>query len=173
MENLPTSVELTELSDLAERQLYYERHICEIEEKLSETKELLRLVSEVYIPETMATIGMSEFKMSNGCKITIKNDVYASIRKDFVAQAINWLDNNGLGDIVKDKVAVDFGRGESDSAKELIKFCEEHGFRASENMSVHPQTLKATVKEQMSRGIEFPEEFFSISPVTKSVIKTK
>jgi hypothetical protein len=34
-------------------------------------------------------------------------------------------------------------------------------------------TLKATVKEQLSRGVEFPDEYFSIAPVNKSIIKIK
>jgi hypothetical protein len=144
---IPTGVELAELSQLAERQLYYEGLIVETENKLAELKEQLRLVQEVYIPDTMDAIGMSEFKLGNGYKLTIKRDVFASIRKDFVSQAVSWLDSNGLGGIVKDEVKVNFGRGELDDVKHLLDFCNSNGLTAEEKLSVHPMTLKATVNK--------------------------
>lgn len=161
------------ISSLALQQLDLEGKITQLAVDLEHAKDALRQIQEYLLPEAMVSAGMSEFKLVNGSKITIKNDVYASIRKDFIDDAVKWLDENGLGDIVKDKVAVDFGRGEVESAKELIEFCEEHGYRANETLSVHPSTLKATVKEQMSKGIQFPEQFFSIAPISKSIIKAK
>ena len=167
----PKDLELTELADLAERQLYLEGRLKEVEELLEVTKEALRVVQEVHIPEAMAAIGMKKFTLASGYSITIKDDVFASIRKDFVEQAVTWLDANGLGDIVKDEVKVNFGRGQLEDVTGLMDFCRSNGFSASEKMSVHPQTLKATVKEQLAKGVEFPEEFFSVGPVTKAVIK--
>ena len=167
----PNDLELTELAQMAENQLFLENRIKEIENLLETTKEALRLVQEVHIPEAMQTIGMKKFTLSNGYNITIKEDVYASIRKDFMSQAIEWLDDHNLGDIVKDKVEVDFGRGQGDMVAQLMKHCKMSGYNVSEKMSVHPMTLKAVVKEQMSHGIEFPEEFFSVGPITKAVIK--
>jgi hypothetical protein len=32
-------------------------------------------------------------------------------------------------------------------------------------------TLKATCKEQLAKGVEFPEEFFSTGPIKKALIK--
>lgn len=168
---VPMGTELTELSDLAQRQLFLEGRVSEIEHMLDETKEQLRMVQEVHIPETMAAIGMKEFKLANGYKLSIKEDVFASIRKDFTNQAVQWLDNKGLGDIVKDEVSVKFGRGEFDNVESLIEYCNSHNMNATEKLSVHPQTLKATVKEQLAKGIEFPEEFFSVGPVRKAIIK--
>jgi hypothetical protein len=171
MQAAPKDLELTELAQMAERQLFLESRVKEIEELLSNTQEELRLVAEVHIPETMAAIGMKKFTLSTGYSITIKEDVFASIRKDFIDNAVSWLDANGLGDIVKDEVKVNFGRGEMIQSEKLMNHCKNMGWNASEKMSVHPMTLKATVKEQLAKGIQFPEEFFSIGPVTKSVIK--
>ena len=161
------------ISTLASEQVEFELKIKQLEADLEHAKESLRQIQEYLLPEAMRAINMSEFKLLNGSKITIKDDVYASIRKEYIGQAVSWFDENGLGDIVKDKIAIDFGRGESESAKSLIAYCESQGFRANETLSVHPQTLKATIKEQMSRGVQFPEELFSIAPVRKAVIKAK
>lgn len=165
--------ELTEISKLANEQRDWEKRIQQLDYDLEQAKDALKQIQEFLLPEAMLNVGMSEFKLSDGSKITVKEDVYASIRKDFIGAAVDWLDANGLGDIVKDKVETSFGRGESDKAKTLLEYCRENGFNASENMSVHPSTLKATVKEQMAHGVEFPEEFFSIAPVRKAIIKSK
>jgi len=165
--------ELLNISRLAQEQLEWEASVKQCEVDLDHAKEALRNIQEYLLPEAMLAIGMSEFKLSNGAKITIRSDVYASVRKDFMQQAVEWLDANQLGGIVKDQVAVEFGRGEFESVKELMEFCKATGLNANEKLSIHPSTLKATVKEQMARGVEFPEEFFSVGPLNKTVIKTK
>lgn len=165
--------ELNEISELANDQLELEKRVAMLEGHLSDAKEELRNIQEYLLPEAMGAVGMAEFKLANGYKITVKEDVYASIRKDYVDNAVAWLDANGLGGIVKDQVAVDFARGEFSDVTELLEFCRNNGLQASEKLSVHPMTLKATVKEMRAKGMQFPEEFFSVGPVRKSVIKTK
>ena len=167
----PTNTELAELASLADAQLSYEKMIANLEEQVSEAKESLRKIQEQMIPELMQSIGMSKFTLENGFSITIKDDVFASMRKDYTDEAIHWLDEHGLGDIVKNKVEVQFSRGSS--TNELLSYCKQHGLNAAQNKSIHASTLKATVKEQLARGVEFPEEYFSIHPFKKAVIKTK
>lgn len=171
--NAPTNDELKELNDLCEAQLVLEDQIQQAEDFLKKKKEELTNIRSVAIPNIMDAIGIQDFRMTNGMKITVKQDVYASIRSDKTNEAIEWLDQMGIGDIVKDEVKVNFGRGESKKAAVLLDYCQSHGYKASEKLSVHPQTLKATVKEQLARGVEFPEELFSIYPDRKTVIKPK
>jgi hypothetical protein len=168
-----TDSELAAISTLASKQLELELEVENLEKKLDIAKEELKRVQEFLLPEAMASVGMSEFRLTNGNKITIRDDIYASIRADHVDQAMMWLTDKGLGGIIKDEVKVNFGRGESEKAAKLLELCKAHGFQASEKLAVHPQTLKATVKEQMARGIAFPEEFFSIAPIRKAVIKIR
>ena len=165
--------ELMVISKLAMDQQDLERRVVQMESDLETVKEGLRNIQEYLLPEAMLSIGMSEFKLSNGSKITIKNDVYASVRKDFIGNAVAWLDENGLGGIVKDQVAVDFGRGCLRDVDLLMEYCVKAGLNVTEKLSIHPATLKATVKEQLAIGVEFPEEYFSIAPVKKAIIKSK
>lgn len=170
---IATDDELKLISKLALAQMDSEFRVNYLEDELSVAKEQLKNIQERLLPEAMAAVGMTEFKMNSGVKISIKNDVYASIRKDYLSQAVKWLDENGLGGIVKDQVSVDFGRGELRSVEFLMNFCKQYHLVANEKLNVHPSTLKATIKEQLAKGVEFPEEFFSIAPVSKATIKTK
>lgn len=169
----PTNTELSEISALAEQQMVLESEVKDYEEILAQKKEDLRNIQEVLLPEAMASIGLSEFKLACGAKVTVKDDVYASIRADYIGNAVLWLEAHNLGDIVKNDVSVKFGRGDKAKAEAVVDFCERAGYNVSSKMSVHPQTLKATVKEQLARGVEFPEEYFSINPVKKSVVEFK
>ena len=169
----PTTEELTDLNRLVDKQLALTRVIDEINGKLTEAKEMLRHVQEELIPQTMDTIGVKKFVLSNGLTVSIKEDVYASIRADFTTYAMDWLEAHNLGGIIKDEIKVAFAKGDTTKAAKVMAFCREQGFSADEKMSVHPMTLKATVKEQLAKGVEFPEEFFSIGPVRKAVIAIK
>lgn len=166
-----TDTELTEISRLAEEQLRLEALVTQLEANLAEQKETLRHVSEFLLPEAMAAVGMSEFKLKNGFKITVKDDVAASIKKEFTGCAVDWLDSNGFGDIVKDQIQINLARGQLDAAEAIMEYCRMQGHTAEEKFSVHPQTLKAFVKEQMAHGVEFPEQYFSIYSYRKAAIK--
>jgi len=169
----PTNTELEEVSKLAEKQLHLEREIEIIELHLTDAKNNLRMIQENLLPEAMLACGMEEFKMENGLKIKIKSDIHSSIRKDFVSEAMRWLDEHELGGIIKSQVDVSFARGEAVKSHQLVEYCKAAGFNVSEKESVHPSTLKATVKDQMSRGIQFPDELFSIYQSRKAEIKLK
>lgn len=169
--NAPTTGEMKDLQELVDAQTMLEEQIKKVEEYLAEVKEKLLGIQTVAIPNLMDEIGIKEFKLNNGKKVTVREDVRASIRKDFVSDAVRWLDEHGLGGIVKDEVKANFARGELERVRELLAFCAENNIAADEKLSVHPQTLKATVKEQMAKGVEFPEAFFSIFPDRKSIIK--
>jgi hypothetical protein len=168
-----TDEELQSISALAANQRRWEIAIADLNDELKTATENLKQIQEFLLPEAMASVGMSEFKLTDGSKITIKEDIYASIRAEKIPNAMEWLTEKGLGDIIKDEIKVNFGRGESERANELIELCKEHGFEAQEKMTVHPMTLKATIKEQMAKGVQFPDEFFSVAPVRKSVIKMR
>lgn len=131
----------------------------------------LRIMQEQLLPDAMASIGggLAEFKLESGYKISIKDDLFTSINKQRDSEAFEWLIHNDFGDVIKDNVTINFGRDES--PEELLQYCREQHLEASEKISVHASTLKALVKEQLARGVEFPAELFTVEPFRKAVIK--
>lgn len=170
-EETATIDELGQISVLAKEQQKWETEVAKKENELYLAKENLKRVQEFLLPEAMKAVGMVSFKMDNGAKITIKEDVYASIRADKKDAAFEWMAEHDLDGIIKDQVSVNFGKGETERAKELLELCQQNGFEASEALSVHPSTFKAAVKREMERGVQFPDELFSIVPGRKAIIK--
>lgn len=169
----PSDPAVRSIADLAASMMYLQEQADNLEAQLKETTNQLKRVQEELLPEAMAACGMSEFKLASGVKISIKEDVYASIRKDFIPQAVQYLESIGLGGIIKDEVSIGFTRDNGNDALALMELCKEFGYSPEEKLAVHPMTLKATVKEQLARGVQFPDEFFSVYPYKKATIKRK
>ena len=74
--------------------------------------------------------------------------------------AFEWLRNNGLGDIIKNEVAVQFGKGEDNKAEQLLSLAEQEGYEPQQKQKVEPMTLKALYRERVEAGLDMPSEFF-------------
>jgi len=143
---------LKELAVLAERQLELEREKSKLEEQLKQVDQQLQKVSGVDIPTAMDAIGMSDFMLRSGERITVERKVKASIPKAKQAAAFKWLRDNEHGSLIKNQVIAAFGRGEDEKAKELARKLDEQGMTVQQKESVHAQTLSAFVREQLAKA---------------------
>lgn len=167
-----SNTEISEIAALAQQQVAQQLQVEEIELALKKAQEKLRQIQEVDLPNAMAQAGVTEIRLPDGRRITIKEDIYASIPKDRYIEAMTWLQDNGFGDVIKNEVKVTFGRGEESGAQELIADLTAHGWNNYESkVAVHPQTLKALLREQLAAGVNIPLDVFGAGPVTKAIIK--
>ncbi len=163
--------QLKTVSNLAEYQLILENKIKQAEEDLSTLKEQYKQVSQTDLPEALAETGLSEIKLTDGSKISVQQFYNASIPKDNVDEAFAWLRNNGHADLIKNTVACSFGRGEDGDAKVLKEELTKIGVSYTEKVGVHPQTLKAFVREQVESGQNLPLDLLGVYIGQKTVIK--
>jgi len=175
--DLATSVEkldqegLNSVAGLARAIRGKEATISHLEEELkAHKKELLKLTDEE-MPAMLAEIGISKFSLDDGSEIIVKSTYGASILVDNRPQAFEWLRDRGYDDIIKNTVACQFGRGEDDKASAFASFAELEGFYAEQKTEVHPQTLRAFVKERVEAGEEFPMELFGAWVGQRATIK--
>ena len=163
------------VAELLREQLKLEELIESMEETIKINKENLRRLSGEIIPEKMAELGMTATEMYDGSKVKIVEDIYVSIPKDPErSQACyDWLDDNGLGDIIKNQVGMSFGKGEGEKAKALESQIKEMGLIPEVKVSVHPSTLKATIKKWHEEGKSVPDNTFSLFIGQKTKITKK
>ena len=109
---------LESVAELLRDQLRLESTIESTEEQLKNYKEQLRKLSGEVIPGKMAELGMTSTTMMDGSKVDVVEDIYVSIPKDPQKSkaCYEWLEDNGLGDIIKNSVGISFGKGESNMA---------------------------------------------------------
>ena len=167
---------LESVAELLREQLRLESVIADTEEQLKGYKEHLRKLSGETIPEKMAELGMTSTEMYDGSKVEVVSDIKVSIPKvDLKRQAAcyKWLEDNGLGDIIKNSVGISFGKGESNMATHLQETIKEMGLIPEVKVSVHPSTLKATIKKWHEEGRSVPDNTFSLFIGQKTKITKK
>ena len=135
-----------------------EDEVANAEESLKKLKEKTREISCVEIPKMMDEMQITKLKLKDGEAVEIKKVYGASIPKDQQEAAFTWLRNNGLGDIIKNDITVTFGRGEDNKASEYANLAQGQGYEPVQKIGVHPQTLKAVVRERLESGQEMPSD---------------
>jgi hypothetical protein len=152
-----------------------EDEIVELEEQLKKKKEEADYISSSVIPELLAEQGLSEIKLSDGSKVSVRKEFRATVPKDDIKReaALQWLRDQGLGDIIKNNVSVSFGKGEDDKAERLLNLAAENGFEPQQKSDVAWNTLSALYQERVEAGLDMPSDSFSLWIKDKTKISRK
>ena len=138
-----------------------EDQMVNMEKDLKKLKEEADKIGSEIIPNLLAEQGLASLKLADGSSVDIKKSYNCTIKKDQVESAFKWLRDNGLGDIIKNEVAVQFGKGEDNKAEQLLGLAVREGYEPSQKQKVEPMTLKALFRERIEAGLDMPSEFFN------------
>lgn len=167
------TISLDQMAALARALVDADASVEQAEVNLKEAKERARILREETIPSAMQELGLEEIKLDTGQKLSVKQDVYASIPSAQKDAAFHWLEENGFGGLIKVEVAADFRKGEADAALELFKELQQRGLQVGFDQSVHAQTLKAFLREQLAAGTNVPLDLFGARPVWTAKLSNK
>lgn len=154
-EQAPQSTDaLARLTKLGQKLLAQQHAVACIEEDLAAANVVLRDIAEVQLPSLMAELGLSSFTLTSGQVINIKDVFAAQISEDRRENAHKWLEDNGLGGIIKRRVVVAFNREQEKQAQHLVRNLSKYKTPMDYTVErkVDPNTLKKTVKELMEGG---------------------
>ena len=135
-----------------------EDQIKNAEDSVSKLKEKQKTLSQFEIPTMMEEMHITKLKLKDGESVEIKKIYGASIPVDRQQEAFTWLRDHDLGDIIKNDITVTFGRGEDNKASEYANLAQGQGYEPVQKIGVHPQTLKAVVRERLESGQEMPSD---------------
>lgn len=167
------TISLDQMAALARALVDADGSVEQAELNLKEAKERARVLREETIPSAMQELGLEELKLDTGQKLSVKQDVYASIPSAQKDAAFQWLEDNGFGGLIKVEVAADFRKGEAENAMALFKELQERGLQVGFDQSVHAQSLKAFLREQLAAGTNVPLDIFGARPVWTAKISNK
>lgn len=124
------------------------------------------------LPELMREVGLSHLTLTNGIEVVVTEEVTATITEERRAAAHAWLREHNFGGLIKTVVSVPFGRGEEQEARRLAEMIHDDLHHdANVDEKVHPQTLKAFVREQVEGGKPLPFDLFGVHPFSRAKIK--
>ena len=150
------------LSDQVTKLQVLEDEIVEQEKKLKELKRNQELLSGEVIPTMMTEMNISTLKLADGSAVEVKPVYGASIPVAKKEEAYTWLRENGLGDLIKNEIAVAFGRNEDNKAMAYATLAQGQGYEPIQKLKVEPMTLKALVRERLESGQEMPSDLFNV-----------
>lgn len=165
--------DINSLADFCKELKAYEDEIADLEEKIKYKKEKMDKISSEIIPNMLAEQGLSSLKLADGSAVEVKKVYNCTIRKDNIDSAYTWLRENGLGDIIKNEVSVQFGKGEDNKAQLLLDLAVSNGYEPQQKTKVEPMTLKALFRERVEAGLDMPSESFSVFVKDQTKISRK
>ena len=145
--------------------------ILELDDQIEHQENILKeyktqrdKISSETIPALLAEQGLQSLKLADGTVLEVNKKYSCTLPKDpqKKASAYQWLRDQGLGDIIKNEVAVTFGKGEDNKAKQLLDLAVGNGYEPTQKEKVEPMTLKALYRERVEAGLDMPSDFFHL-----------
>jgi hypothetical protein len=166
-------VDVNELSEAIEQFKSVGAQILAAEIKLKELKEQEKYISEHVIPDIMEKQNLKTLKLKDGSELSVGKKFYASFRAEKKEEGIQWLRDNGLGDIVDNNITVTFGQGEDNKAVEYASLARERGYEPTQDEKVHHASLTVVMKDFKEKGNEIPSDLFSTFDGSQTKLKNK
>jgi len=173
-ETVQSNVALTEVANLATRQMEQIARVERIEQQLKDEKAVLRQMETVDLPEAMKACGLKTFTTVDDLVIEVKADVQCGIPAPRRQEAYEWLVKNGFEGLLKSSIELTFDRDHLKDAQKIAAELTKKGFTPEFIQSVHAQTLKAFVKERMAdteSKVKLPLDLFGVFPYDVAVVK--
>ena len=167
------NLNVNELSEAIEQFRSVGAQILATEIKLKELKEQEKYISEYTIPEIMEKQNLKTVKLKDGSELSVGKKFFASAKADNKAEAIQWLRNNGLGDIVKNEITVNFGQNEDNKAIDYVNLARGRGYEPSQKENVHHASLSVVMREWKEKGNEIPVDLFNVLDGNRTSITKK
>ena len=142
--------------------------IKEAEQHLDHLVNKRKHIEESLLPDLFSEAGISDITMDDGRKVVLKEFYVGSMKNPGTTE---WLDRNGFGDLIKNTLTINFGRGENSLSKELKDYLIEKGLGYSDKEAVHHATLRSFINEQIEVNPDFPRELFNVTAIRK--VETK
>lgn len=159
---IPDDNKLQTVSIFAQQMVDLEAELALLAAKANAKMAEYKNIAEKTLPDAMLSAGLSEFKLSNGTVVSIKDDMSVSVPKKNMPLVCGWLRDNNHGDVVKNLVEIPIakGKGNDERVELLVKTLTALKFTFDRVESVHTGTLKALLKEQRSKGVELDLKLF-------------
>lgn len=85
-------------------------------------------------------------------------------------KGMEWLEENGGGDLLVETVSVKLGRGQSRIAQKLVELATKLKVIPKRARKIDPRTLAKFLKEKISNGADVPLETFAVFSAKVAVI---
>ena len=157
-----TDQELSSVSEMVKMLMQLDEQIEKTEKSLSDLNATKLKYQTELIPASLEQMGLTQLRLTNGAEVTVDPFYAASISEENRPAAHDWLRKNGFAALIKREIKCLFGKGEDEKAAAILAQLRIQGANPVDKQSVHPQTLKAFVKEQITAGKALPTDLLGV-----------
>lgn len=163
-EQLMEKTDVNSLSIHVDKLVDLKEQIARSDEHTKNLKTMYDKISSEVIPNILAEQGLQSLKLADGTVLEVNKKYRCTLPKDPTKKesAYQWLREQGLGDIIKNEVAVIFGRGEDNKAEQMLSLAAKEGYEPVQKSKVEPMTLKALYRERVEAGLDMPSDLFHL-----------
>ena len=145
--------------------------VMKLENMLELRKKQLNVLSTAELPDAMAKVYMTEFRLMNGYKLKIKPVLVCKLPKENADVADQWLIDNGHDGMVKRNITIEVPKGiPAETYATITETIKKNGLNYNDTKVIHPQTLNKWAREMEEGNEVIPEEIFSVFRGTKTEI---
>lgn len=153
MEKPAASADLLERIRTAASELYAAtQDATKKEEEFESAKSKVLQLRTQALPQLLDEAGIPGLDLDESTRVERDTEIYCSISKDNQQAAAKWLRENNLGSVVKENILIPIDKGDTERVKRITKLLISSKISFAELSTVHPQTLKALVKERLADG---------------------
>jgi hypothetical protein len=142
--------DLSDLAMLIDARDKFAKEALELEEELKKKQAQFRYFDEQEIPNFLRSAGMTSITLADGRKVSYKDEISATLNKEFERDFFRFLEQRGDTDIIK--LSYDFPRMEPSKQKELEAAVKQVISDFEKKESVHSATLKKYIKDLLGSG---------------------
>jgi len=151
---------LRQISDLTRDLMVATNDVTLAQIALKAAQDRENRIAERELPELMDRAGQRLLVTTDGIKVELTEKLRTSISAVNEAAAFKWLEEHGLGSIVKRVLSLRFDKGQEEKAKEAKEAMEQAGFQPEIGRTVHPGTLQKVLRESLAEGVDVPLQTF-------------
>ena len=169
----PTNEQMKEVATMVATMLRLEDELTKANEVVTSLSNRIERMSSTEIPEAMKLIGLTLFQLTDGRVVEIKEGDYGSYTKDNEPAVFKWLREQGHGDMIKNAIALNMGKGKEALVVKLQKVLQQKAYAGvvmEVKESIHAGTFKAFVREQLTEGKRLPKQI-AIFHKSETIIK--
>jgi hypothetical protein len=157
--------DLAEIKDLARQARELEFDIADLKETIKRREQQLDNIMTRELPERLDAVGLRSITVeAHGNIPAFRVEVSTFYNANIAAKwdeerrqaAFDWLDAHGHGDLIKTEVETFFKREDRDNVRNFCEGLRINGYDYTVKATVHPQTLKAWLREMIEERHETP-----------------
>lgn len=158
-----------------------DQEINDAEEKVKTLKRERSEMEMVTLPDLFAQLKLTHLGLAAEgnqppYEARLRDYYHANIKASWTdvrrEEALGWIEDKGLGDIIKSVITVELGLGTEEQHDQLVKLLKKAGVHFTEMRTVPWNTLTSAIKEMYQRGETLSDnELQTIGATVSKVVK--